>query len=197
MSGDDSLLARGITIEYGIGDFAITDENISKEMYSGSLPWLSVQWARGHTRNNFRLGLEVRSSNNIRNYNVATDITQFSLNQAFLYPLSDVSILGRDVFALVGPSTEMYFLLNSQDIAVTALGFAQSVAALISVGTLVEMVMPLSPRLKAEGSLRAGILSLGFRAVDDERTDEPPARLLTALSGTHPPPTGSPVHTLR
>lgn len=181
----ETRTARGITVECGTGGFAITDENISPEKYSGTLPFLGVQWARDHTRNHFRLGLELRNSDTIRNYNVSTTITQFALYQAFLYPLSNTRLFGRDMSLLVGPSTELYMLLNSQDIAVGALGFAESVAVLASIGARAELVMPLSPRFQAEGSLRAGILSLGARAVDDERTDESPGRFLTALSGTH------------
>lgn len=176
---------RGITVEYGGGGYAITDENISREKYSGSIPYIGLEWARDHTRNHFRLGFEAMSSSSIRNYNVSTTITQFSIYQAFLYPLSDIPVFRRDATILVGPSTELFILLNNQDIAVSALGFAQSVAALISLGARAELVIPLSSRLQAEGSLRAGILSLGVRAVDDERTNESPARLLTALSGTH------------
>jgi len=177
--------ASGLTVEYGGGDFGITDENISPEKYSGSLPFFGVQWARDHTRNHFRLGLEVRDSDTIRNYNVSTNIMQFALYQAFLYPLSDTRLFGRDMILLVGPSTELYMLFNSQDIAVGALGFAESVAVLASIGVRAELVMPLSHRLQSEGSLRAGILSLGARTVDDERNDESPGSFLTVLSGTH------------
>lgn len=176
---------RGITVEFGRGGYAIIDENISREKYSGSIPYIGLEWARDHTRNHFRFGFEAMSSSGIRNYNVSTTINQISIHQAFLYPLSDIPVFKRDATVLVGPSTEFFILLNNQDVAVSALGFAQSVAALISIGARAEMVMPFSSRLQAEGSLRAGILSLGVRAVDDERTNESPARLLTALSGTH------------
>jgi len=149
------------------------------------MPRIGVEWARDHTRNHFRLGFEVLDSGTIRNRNITTTINQVSLHQAFLYSLSDVMIFGRDAELLVGPSTEFFILMNSQDIAVAALGYAQSVAALVSVGVRSELTLPLTPRFLAEGSLRAGIVSLGIRSVDDERTDEPPAKLLTALSGTH------------
>ncbi len=176
---------RGLTVEFGRGGYAITDENISREKYAGSIPWVGVEWARDHTRNHFRLGFEALNSSSIRNHNVTTTITQVSLHQAFLYPLSDLRLFKRDATLLLGPSTEFFILMNSQDIAVAALGFAQSIAALISVGVRSELTIPLTSRIQAEGSLRAGVLSLAARMVDDERTDEPPARLLTALSGTH------------
>ncbi|MFC1540123.1 hypothetical protein ACFL41_01385 [Gemmatimonadota bacterium] len=184
-NSNSAQFPRGITVEYGSGGYAITDENISREKYSGALPWLGVQWGRDHTSYHFRLGLEVRHSDMIRNYNVSTNITQFSLYQAFLYPLSNPSLFKRTTSLLAGPSIEIHSLLNSQDIAVGALGYKESSASLISLGTRVEMMMPLTSRFQAEGSLRAGILTLGVRSVDDERNDEPQARLLTALSGTH------------
>jgi hypothetical protein len=44
-----SIVPEGITVEYGIGSYAVTDEYISAEKYSGSLPYYSITWANQHS----------------------------------------------------------------------------------------------------------------------------------------------------
>ncbi|MCK4772349.1 MAG: hypothetical protein KAT18_05460, partial [Candidatus Latescibacteria bacterium] len=180
------VFGPGLTVEYGLGSYSVTDEYFSAEKYSGTLPYLRVNWCREHERNIYQLGLEVRTSSAIRNYSVSTDIMQFSLVQGFLYPLLQTSLFNRDVHIFVGPSTEIFVLMNTQDLAVSALGFGLSTSALISLGARAEIVMPLSPKLSAESSLQAGLLSLGIRAVDDEMSDDAAApKVLTPLAGTN------------
>jgi len=56
---------------------------------------------------------------------------------------------------------------------------------LFSLGVNSEIIMPLRKDLQAEGAIRFGLLSFGFRMVDDEEEDISPAKLLTLLSGTN------------
>jgi hypothetical protein len=181
-----SVLGPGLSVEYGLGHYAVTDEYFSTEKYSGTLPYLRVNWCREHTKSIYHVGLEVRTSSEIRNYSISTDIMQFSLTQGFLYPLRKTSLFNKDLHLFAGPHTEIFLLMNTQNLAVSALGFGLSVSALISVGARAGFVMPLSPRLSAEGAIQAGILSLGIRTVDDETSEDAgDPKLLTPLTGTH------------
>lgn len=91
-SGQDTLhypnlYPEGISIEYGMGSYSVKDEYISKEKYSGTLPYYSFGWARKHNKYVYRLEMAYRNSNDLYNYNVSTEINWFTLNQRFLYPL--------------------------------------------------------------------------------------------------------------
>ena len=180
-----TVFPRGISVEYGLGNYSVRDEYVSKEKYSGTLPSFKANRSRFHNKYGYYLGLEYRNSSKIKNYNVSTDIYQFSLNQGFLYPLPKMSLFTRDVYAFLGPSTELYFFYNKQNIAVSGFDYAQSFAALFSVGLNSEIIFPIRKDLQAESSLCLSILSLGFRMVDSEEEDVSPVKLLTLLSGTN------------
>lgn len=175
----------GIALAYGIGAYSLKDEAISAQRYEGTLPYLSVSWARDHGRYIYRLDMEFRRSDAIRNYNVDASITRFALRQAFIYPVTTTRALGRDLGLFLGPAMEAAMLINEQHIAVGALGFAQSIAALISLGVHADGIMPVSKRLTARAALCTSVISLGIRGVDDEIDDASPARLLVLPSGVN------------
>ena len=188
LPGQDSLnrqstFPSGITIEYGFGNYSVKDEYISKEKYSGTLPYYSVGWARKHDTYIYRLDMSYRNSNKIKNYNVTTDITQFTLNQGFLYPLRNISIFQKDLYLWLGPSTEFFYFYNDQNIAVAGFDYAQSFAGLFSIGLNLNGIYPLRHHLQLESSLRLTVLSLGFRRVDNEEDDQSAVKLLTLFSG--------------
>jgi hypothetical protein len=180
-----TIFPTGISVEYGLGNYSVRDEFISKEKYSGTLPHFKVDWSRFHNKYGYYLSFEYRSSSEIKNYNVSADIYQFALNQGFLYPLPKKSLFAKNVYPFLGPSTELYFFYNEQNIAVSGFDYSQSFAMLLSIGLDSEIIFPIRNDLQAETSLGLGILSLGFRMVDDEEEDVSPAKLLTSLSGTN------------
>jgi hypothetical protein len=178
-----TVFPAGISVEYGAGKYSVRDEYISKEKYSGTLPRFRAIWSRFHNKYGYSLSIEYGSSSEIKNHNVSTTINQFVLNQGFLYPLPKMSLFSRDVYTFLGPSTELFFFYNKQNIAVTGFDYAQSFAALFSAGVSSEILYPLGQDLQAEGSLCFSVLSLGFRMVDDEEEDVSPVKLLTLLKG--------------
>lgn len=188
--GQDSLTQKpifpeGIAVEYGIGSYAVTDEYISKEKYSGSLPYYRIEWANQHTNYVYHLSLNYQYSSEIKNYNVSTDIHQFTLNQGFLYPLSKFTLFNKEAYLYLGPSTELFFYYNNQNIAVSGFDYAQSIALLVSLNASSEFFYKLWDNFNIESSLGFSVLSLGFRMVDSEEEDVSPARILTLISGTN------------
>jgi hypothetical protein len=173
----------GLALAYGIGAYGLRDEAISAERYEGTLPYLSVAWARDHGRYIYRVGFELRRSDDIRNHTVDAGITRFALRQAFIYPVATTRALGRDLGLFLGPTMELAIFNNEQHIAVDALGFAQSVASLLSLGVRADAVLPTAGRLTALASLRTSVISLGIRAVDDEIDDASPVKLLVLPTG--------------
>lgn len=179
------IFPEGISLEYGIGSFAVTDEYISKEKYSGSLPYYSIAWANQHSDYVYHLRLDFRNSSDIKNYNVTTDIYQFTLNQGFSYTLPKFTIFNKDAYLYLGPSTELFFYYNKQNIAVDGFDYAQSFAALISAGVSSRLFYKLWDDFNIEGSLDFSVLSLGLRIVDSEEEDVSPVKILTLFSGTN------------
>ncbi len=137
-------IPAGISLEYGVGNYANTDKYISREKYSGILPYTKVGWINQHNNYIYNLGFEYRQSSMVENYNVSADITQFSLNQGFLYKLPKFSLFQRDVYTYLGPSIELFVFDNKQNIAVSGFDYAHSFATLFSLGFNSEFYYPIS-----------------------------------------------------
>jgi hypothetical protein len=185
VSGIPGVYPEGVSIRYGLGMYAFKDEYISGEKYSGSMPTFTVQWVRAHPKAVYRLALAYRGSDEITNHNVSTAVTHFTLSQGFLYPLKSISLFRKPLYAWRGPSTAIFFFNNDPDIAVSGFDYAQSVAALISVGLNADLIYPLTSRFQCESALRFTVLSMGLREIDAEETDDAPVKLLTLLNGLH------------
>ena len=190
LSAQDSLKQTtvypvGISLDYGIGKLAVTDEYISEEKYSGSIPYYKIQWIKSHQDYIYHLSLDYRYSSKIKNYNVSTDIYQFTLHQGFSYARPKFSLFNKDTYLYLGPSTEVFFYFNQQNIAVAGFDYAQSIAFLISLGMDSYLIYKLSHHFNIEGSLDVSLLSLGFRMVDMEEDNESPVKLLTLFAGTN------------
>lgn len=181
-TNQNSVFPEGVSLEYGIGSYAVTDEYISKEKYSGTLPYYSITWANQHSNYVYHLKIDFGNSSEIKNYNVSADIYQFTLNQGFSYALPKFTMFNKDAYLYLGPSTELFFYYNSQNIAVAGFDYAQSFALLISAGVNSQLFYKLWNDLNIEGSLKFNVFSLGFRMVDEEETDESPAKILTLIS---------------
>lgn len=184
-SNHQTIFPEGISIEYGIGSYAVTDEYISAEKYSGSLPYYSIAWSNQHSNYVYHLKIDFGNSSEIKNNNVSADIFQFTLNQGFSYALPKFTLFDNEAYLYLGPSTELFFYYNEQNIAVSGFDYSKSFALLISAGINSQLFYKLWNNFNIEGTLDFNIISLGFRMVDDEETDESPAKLLTLISANN------------
>ena len=188
VSGQDSLsylnvYPAGISFEYGIGNYSVKDEYISKEKYSGTLPYYSFGWIRNHNKYVYRLNMDYRYSNDIYNYNISTGINQLMLNQGFLYPLKKKTLFKNDLYIWLGPSTEFFLYYNKPNIAFSGFDYAQSFAALAAIGFNADVIYPVKQNFQLEDSLSTTVLSMGFHLIDREEDDESGEKPLTLFSG--------------
>ncbi|GAF92364.1 unnamed protein product, partial [marine sediment metagenome] len=104
-----TIFPAGINLEYGIGNYSVKDEYISKEKYSGTLPYFNIEWIRFHNKNGYRLEFEYRNSTNIKNNNISAKVQQFTFNQDFIYPVGSFSLISKNVYAYLGPSVQFFY----------------------------------------------------------------------------------------
>ena len=155
LSAQDSLRTaaypEGISLEYGVGSYAHVDEYISKEKYSGNMPYYKIGWSNRHESYVYQIGIAFRSAPDIRNYGVTAEVTEFSLNQGFLYPLPGFLLFSREAYVYLGPFTDIFVYANKQNIAVSGFDYAQSYAGLLSLGLSSELHYSLSSRITKAG----------------------------------------------
>jgi hypothetical protein len=183
-NGHHDLFASGISFTSGIGRYSVRDEYISGQRYTGSLPYLRLDWIRFREDRGSRLGLRLRANGDVKNYNLSSTITSARLGLDFFYLAGSFGLLGRSATVYLGPSTGMTLYVSDQNIAGNGLDLAISFAGLLSVGGSAGLVVPFSEKLSMSTGLRADLLSLGLRIVDLVESDESPVKVLTALNGT-------------
>jgi len=185
-----TMFPEGLTIEYGLGGYALSDEFISKEKYSGALPYFSASWSRFHEKYGFRQKLEFRSSSEVKNYNISTDIVQFTLHRDYLYPAGKFTLFSKDVFSYVGPSTELFLFSNKPNYREGGIHINYSFVLLISGGINADFIVPMQHGFQIESSVYLSLVSLGLRTPEfikpkekENEEEESVIKLLTPFSG--------------
>lgn len=182
-SSDPVLYPGGISLRYGIGSYALRDQYISPESYTGVLPTYALEWTRSHERYVYSLGFGFGQSDDFRNNNVTSEVLSFKLSQGFHYSLKPVSLFQRELGLWIGPTTDIFYFENKPDIAVSGFDYTNSFVTLISLGFRGDAIYPLSERMAIKSSLQLTLISLGLRSVDSEEEDDALAKLLTPASG--------------
>ncbi len=184
-----SIFTNGIKIAFGLGNYSVRDEYISKEAYSGPLPYIEASWSRFHSTYGFRQKLEYRGSSEVKNYNITTNIIQFSLHRDYIYPAGKFTVLSKDVFSYLGPSTELFLFSNNPNFATGGIHINYSFVLLLSGGINTDFIVPLRNGFQIESSAYMSLLSLGLRTPeivkpkDSYEEEESVVKLLTPFSG--------------
>jgi len=176
----------GISVGYGQGLYSVKDEYISGEKYSGTLPYLNIEWVRFNNKNGYRLEFEYRNSSNITNNNISTEAKQIAFNQDFIYPVSHFSLFSKDVYAYLGPSVQVfYYDLKYNFVAPGTFISPKTYGRILSLGINTEFIYRVNRKLNIECFLRSNLLSLSGKDVDPAIYDnDSPPMLLTIITVT-------------
>jgi hypothetical protein len=180
-----TVFRSGIDLQGGVGYLAIRDDHISNERYAGSSSWLALNWSRFHETYGFRIGMIYQKASNIKNFNVSAEVTKGAFNLVNLYPIGNFGLVGKDVFAYLGPSADVIVYYRRQNIAQNTDATPdvyESGAWLFSLGGRLEMILPVQTGLQVESSLQMSLLSFGG-GTGSGSGQSTPIRLLTALAG--------------
>jgi hypothetical protein len=179
------LLGDGIFVQGGVGYLALHDEFISTEKYSGPMSYFEVGWLKSRDSSAVRLSLEYRSAPAVKNNNVSAGVSQAELNLDYHYPVGTFEFLGRDVFALLGPSAEIYVYDRSQNIAKQAsdIDNTQSYALFLSLGVNSTLVLPITSDFSAECSGRLNLIGVGGRSVNTQDQSTRAFKPVSIISG--------------
>ncbi len=155
----------GLTVQGGISYLSTKDEYISPERYSGSAPYIAINWSRLHETYGYRLLLQYVHTSDLKNYDVSAEVTQFLLALDFLYPIGKAEICSRQIDFFLGPSSELFMYTRRQDYS--PYSEVSMYASLFSGGMRSEAFCPISPNLQLRAALQTTILSLGMKTTRD------------------------------
>jgi hypothetical protein len=168
----------GIFIEYGFGNYAIKDEYITDQKYSGYIPYFSLNWSRFKNGRGLLLDIESRSTSEIYNNAVACSITQNGLNQDFFYSLGKFGLFKNDVHAYMGPSINILLYTLNYKFGTYNHVTTESNGTIVSLGSNVQFVSNITKKFLAEGSIHLSLASICSKAFQSYKHDEPESKLL-------------------
>ncbi len=182
-----SWTPAGIGVQGGIGYFAVRDDHISSEKYAGRISWVSLQWSHFHETYGYRIGMTYQDAPGIKNFNISSAVTLGSLNVANLYPTGVCTLFGTAVATSLGPTAEMFFYDQQQQIAQNTdapTNVYESGAFLFSMGARGEFIAPVGDALHAEGSLQMSLVSFGGGSRGSSNGTSS-SKLLSPFGATH------------
>jgi hypothetical protein len=174
----------GIFLGYGQGAYAVKDEYISQEKYSGTIPYYTVEWIRFKNKNGYRLAYEYWNSTNISNNNISANAQQFNFNQDFFYPVGNFSLFSKDVYAYLGPSAQLFYYEIYYRFVTPGTFISPTTYGLLgSLGINTEFICHLGNKLKVECFLRSNLVSITHKKIDkDVYANDPSPALLTLFT---------------
>lgn len=181
-----TVYPSGIFLKYGQGLYAVKDEYISKEKYSGSMPYYNVEWVRFHKKNGYRLEFEYWKTTDISNNKISAEAQQFNFNQDFFYPIGNFSLFSRNVYAYLGPSVQLfYYEIYYHFVSPGTFISPTTYGVICSLGINTEFIYQVNNKLKVEGFLRSNLISFSGKQFDERKyEDESNPTLLSVFTAT-------------
>lgn len=181
-----TIFPSGISAGYGLGLYSVRDEYISKEKYTGTLPYLNLKWVRFHNKNAYRLEFESQRSTNISNNNISAKVIQLVFNQDFLYAVGSFPLFSGSVYAYLGPSVQFFFYDIDYNFAQPGTFISPNTFGIIgSLGINCAFIYPVNKKLLIEGFLRSNVLSFSGKKIDEYKyADESGPALLFVSTAT-------------
>ena len=168
-----TVFPSGIFLGYGQGFYAVKDEYISKEKYSGAMPYYHVEWVRFHNRNGYRLEFEYWKSTDISNNNISAEAQQFNFNQDYFYPIGKFSLFSRNVYAYLGPSVQLFYYEIYYHFVSPGTFISPTTHGIVgSLGINTEFVYQVNDKFKVEGFLRSNLISIAGKKIDERKYED-------------------------
>jgi hypothetical protein len=168
----------GLFIEYGFGKYAVKDEYISDQKYTGNLPYFSLNWSRFNDGHGYMLGIESRSSTELFNNNVVCKLTQNILKQDYFYSFGSFDLFKNKVHTYLGPSVNILLYTLNYDFGTYNHVTTESNGTIVSLGFNTQFISKVTEKISAESALHMSLVSIGSKAFQSYKYDEPESKLL-------------------
>ena len=175
----------GLFIEYGFGKYAVKDEYISGQKYSGTLPYFSLNWSGYKNGRGYMLGIESRNSAEIFNNDVACEASQTTFKQDFFNLIGKLRLFNNDVYTYLGPSADILMYTLNYDFGTYNHVITESNGAIVSLGLNTQLIYYISDKFSAEGSLHISLASICSKAFQSYKHDEPDTKLILVPKATN------------
>jgi len=173
----------GLSIEYGIGKYAVKDEYISYQKYSGNIPYFSLKWSRFKDGHGLCLGIESRNSSYIFNNDIACKVTQNTLNQDFFYSIDGFNLFKKNVQTFLGPSVNILLYSFNYDFGTYNNIITESHGSIVSLGINAQFHSGITKRFFSEEAIHLSLASICSKSFQSSIHDEAEFKFLLAPKG--------------
>lgn len=156
-------LSRCISINKSIGTCSIADKQISENMYSGTTGSIGITYLGLHQTYGSYFKFNYEKGSQIKYENSSAAINNVLLSYGMIYPIKGLKLLNKNLYAYMGPSTDIYFHLRLQDASLNIEAPTISYALLFSLSINAMVVYPLNKKIACEGIFSATAISFGGR----------------------------------
>jgi hypothetical protein len=154
---------RNISIYKSEGTSSITDKQMSENIYSGTTGSIGIKYQRMYQTygSYFKFNYENGSQIEYKNTSAATKNVLLSYGK--IYSIKGLKLFDKNLNAWLGPSTDIYFHVRTQNTSLNIESPTVSYVLLFSVSINSMVVYPVNKKMACEGNFSATAISFGSR----------------------------------
>lgn len=173
----------GLIVEYGIGSSAITDEYISNERYTGTMPYIGFWYGRMKPTRGYQLGLTYQDGDDFENYSIRAEFSRVSLNFDQYYRMDQFQLFGKEAAWYFGPSVEYfeYELINR--FSSNHKSFSELIMVSMGINALLEWKF--AKNFTAAVFLRSNVIGVNHKLHDESKYPDENSKLQTLFTANN------------
>lgn len=185
VSAQDSTATNrlGLSIEYGMGGVAVTDEYISKERYSGSLPYIGVWYGRLIDRQGFQLGFTFQQDPDLENHAVRAEYSRVNLNFDQFYRMKEFRVCSKPASWYFGPSAEYFEYEFISRVSANHNVFSELIMVSVGINSLLEWRF--TEKFTASAFIRSNVIGVNSKTHDERQFPDKNSVLQTLLTANN------------
>jgi hypothetical protein len=159
----DSYLSRSISLYKNSGICSLTDKHISESTYSGATGSIGITYLGLHQTFGSYFKFSYENGSKIEYQNTSAAINNVLLSYGKIYSIKGLKLFNKNLYTYLGPSTDIFFHLRTQNASLNILAPTVSYTLLFSLSLNAIVVYPLNNRIACEGNFSATVISFGSR----------------------------------
>ena len=156
-------LTRNLSLHTNLGFSSITDRQISEYTYFGTTTCLGLSYFKMYQTFGSFFRLNYENGSNIEYENTSAATYNILLSYGKVYPVKGINLFGNDLQTYMGPSSDIYFHLRTQNASLNIMAPTFSYALLFSLSFNTIVVYPINSLLACEGDFSVTAISFGSR----------------------------------
>lgn len=159
----ENNLTRNLSLHTNLGISSIIDRQISEHTYSGTTTCFGLSYLKMHQTYGSLFKFNYENSSDIKYRNTSAAIHNILLSYGKMYPINGIKLFNRNLYTLLGPSTDMFFHLRTQNSSLNIMAPTVSYTLLFSLSFNSIVVYPINNKIACEADFSVTAISFGSR----------------------------------